>query len=158
MLRRHGDTCLWLFSDSDYRSWIENDDQAAFLWMSATPGSGKTVLASVVSQHLEESSTFTRCTDKVLVAYFFFDAKDDRLRNAGAVLQNILAQLLRQDPVAIYAHFAREPEYTEGRELSFAVLWRVFEQVVKDEKVRPLLIVIDALGRFLSSFGGRSNL
>jgi hypothetical protein len=82
------------------------------------------------------------------VAYFFCDDKDERLSTESAVLLNLLAQLLKQDP-GVLIHFSAESEYTVNRERTswnFGMLWRVFDRIVKDDKCRPMCVIIDALG------------
>jgi hypothetical protein len=82
------------------------------------------------------------------VAYFFCDDKDERLRTEFAVLLNLLAQLLKQDP-GVLIHFSAESEYAVNKERTswnFGMLWRVFDRIVKDDKARPICVIIDALG------------
>ena len=80
--------------------------------------------------------------------YFFCDDKDERLRTGSAVLLNLLAQLLKQDP-DVLVHFSAEPVYAANKKRTswnFGMLWRVFDRIVKDDKARPMCVIIDALG------------
>ena len=82
------------------------------------------------------------------MAYFFCDDKNERLRTETAVLLNLLAQLLKQDP-GVLIHFFDESEYDTHKERTswnFGMLWRVFDRIVKDDKCRPMCVIIDALG------------
>ena len=118
-------------------------DVSPILWIYGGPGCGKSVLASFISEELFSSG------GNVPVVYFFFDDKDDRLNDAKAALRNLLAQLLEQDPDAVFKHFLEELEFATHRantSWSFGMLWRVFERIIKDEELRPIRIVIDALG------------
>lgn len=118
-------------------------DISPILWICGGPGCGKSVLASFISEELFNSGR------NVTVAYFFFDDKDDRLNDAKAALRNLLSQLLEQDPDGVYKHFLQELEFATHREntsWSFEMLWRVFERIIQDEELRPISIVIDALG------------
>jgi Cdc6-like AAA superfamily ATPase len=148
--KRHEGTCSWMFSHKNYRSWLENEDNL-ILWIHGGPGFGKTVLSAVLSKELitdQRVSFGQECS----VAYFFFDDKDDRLKSSYPLLTNILAQLLRQNPNALI-HFFNEPVYNIDKEKTVwtvEMLWRVFRRIVNDEKLKPTIVIIDALGMFLS--------
>jgi hypothetical protein len=79
------------------------------------------------------------------VAYFFCDDKDERLRTEYAVLLNLLAQLLKQDS-GVLIHFSEYAVHKERTLWNFGMLWRVFDRIVKDDKARPMCLIIDALG------------
>lgn len=83
-----------------------------------------------------------------MVAFFFRDDKDDRLRTANAILVAILVQILQRQPEAL-VHF--EPERKNGRfgQWNLHMLWRVFERIVRDNRIKRLCLVIDALGMLL---------
>jgi hypothetical protein len=144
--KRHGTSCSWLFSDEVYRSWLEKEN-CPILWVHGGPGFGKTVLASVLTKVIlkETKISFGHGNS---VAYFF--DKDERLRTSHALLLNMLAQLLSQDPNAL-VHFTEEQDYNmelEKTEWNLGMLWRVFIQILKDEKTNPVFLIIDALGMF----------
>jgi hypothetical protein len=145
-LKRHQNTCSWFFADERYRDYVENDCNRV-LWINGGPGCGKSVLSSVLSKEL-------LCCDENIfggnysVAYFFCDDKDERLRTEFAILLNLLAQLLKQDP-GVLIHFTAESEYAVRKERTswnFGMLWRVFDRIVKEDKSRPMCVIIDALG------------
>jgi hypothetical protein len=145
--KRHGTSCSWLFSDVVYRSWLENEN-CPILWVYGGPGFGKTVLSSVLTEViLKETNIFGHGHS---VAYFFFDDKDERLKTSHALLLNLLAQLLSQDPNAL-VHFKEEQDYKlklEKTEWNPGMLWRVFIRILKDDKIKPIFLIIDALGMF----------
>jgi hypothetical protein len=150
LLKRHENTCTWLLSDKRYRAWVEKDDQP-ILWIHGGPGCGKSVSLSVLSKQLPGDANISFGGD-YSVAYFFCDDKDERLRTADAILVNLLAQLLMQNP-DVFKHFPTEFEYAACKEdrkeampWSFGMLWRVFDRVIKDDNVRPMCVLIDALG------------
>lgn len=83
------------------------------------------------------------------MVYFFFDDKDERLRDAPAALRNLLAQLLIQEHASVLGHFLRETQYCTSKKnipWTMGMLWRVFVQIAKDDKIRPIHIILDALG------------
>jgi hypothetical protein len=144
--KRHGGTCTWIVSHKNYRFWLENDDRL-ILWIHGGPGFGKTVLSAVLSKELI-SDRHTIFDQECSVAYFFYDDKDDRLKKSVPLLTNVLAQLLRQDPDA-HIHFSKEPAYATNKEKTVwatGMLWRVFSRIVNDRNLKPMVLVIDALG------------
>jgi hypothetical protein len=98
---------------------------------------------SVPSEELCRSSSL-KC---YLVIYFFCDDKDERLRSGQKVLTNLLAQILKQCTKALI-HFSAESEYNIFREKTswtFGMLWRVFDRIARDDNLRPICVVLDAL-------------
>jgi hypothetical protein len=144
--KRHGTSCEWLFINEHFRYWLENEDRL-ILWVNGGPGCGKTVMSSVLTEAIlsETNTSFGR---DHLVAYFFFDDKDDRLRTSHALFLNLLAQLLSQDRNAL-THFIQEEDYQKKlakTEWNLGMLWRVFLGILKDDTIKPVILIIDALG------------
>jgi hypothetical protein len=143
-LKRYEDTCAWIFSEKTYQDWVETN---GVLWIRGGPGCGKSVLSSFLSKEL--SGNLSSNSGKAfLVAYFFCDDKDDRLRTADAILANILAQVLKQAPKAL-VHFSTEPQYAVNKgkmSWNLGMLWRVFDRIVKDHNIGSICLIIDALG------------
>jgi DNA replication protein DnaC len=124
--KRHGTSCSWLFSNEVYRSWLENEN-CPIIWVHGGPGFGKTVLSSVLTEEILKETNIS-FGDGHSVAYFFFDDRDERLRTSHALLLNLLAQFLSQDPNAV-VHFTEEHDYKinlEKTEWNLGMLWRVF--------------------------------
>jgi Cdc6-like AAA superfamily ATPase len=145
--KRHETSCSWLFSDVVYRSWLENENCPIFCAYGG-PGFGKTVLSSVFTKEILKETNISFGHDHS-VAYFF-DDKDERLRTSHALLSNLLAQLLRQDPKAL-VHFIQEEDCQLNLEKTgwnSGMLWRVFIRNLKDDKIKPVFLIIDVLGMF----------
>ncbi|KAF8243670.1 hypothetical protein K440DRAFT_38583 [Wilcoxina mikolae CBS 423.85] len=142
---RHEGTCTWVSNDPRYRTWIEQSDKPV-LWVHGDPGVGKSVLSAVLTREVSndlQNHHGRHCT----VAYFFCDDRDARLSSADAILANLLAQLLKQKS-KVFGHFEQEWEFTVNGERtvwSFGMLWRVFERILKDEKIGILCLLIDGL-------------
>jgi hypothetical protein len=146
--KRHGTSCSWLFSNEAYRTWIENEN-CPLIWVYGGPGFGKTVLSSVLTKAILKETNISFGHGH-LVAYFFFDDKDERLRTSHALLSNLLAQLLRQDPKAL-VHFRQEEDYKlnpEKTKWNSGMLWRVFIRILQNDMIKPVFLIIDALGMF----------
>jgi hypothetical protein len=149
--KRHVGTCSWIFSNTDYRYWLENDD-GPVVWIHGGPGFGKSVLSAVLSKELKHICFDQECS----VAYFFYDDKDIHLKTSTALLTNVLAQLLRQNPKALI-HFSNEPVYNidKGKTAwAFGMLWRVFRRIVNDAKLKPMFVIIDAIGILSTHLAG----
>ncbi|KAF8137382.1 hypothetical protein EV363DRAFT_1428288, partial [Boletus edulis] len=86
---RQPDTCTWLHSTPEYRSWRNSED--TFLWLQGKPGSGKTILASFAIDSLENK----RLSGEALV-FFYCDFRNDRSTSAAEVMRSLLYQLLRR--------------------------------------------------------------
>jgi Cdc6-like AAA superfamily ATPase len=152
--KRHVGTCSWIFSNTNYRYWLENDD-SSIVWIHGAPGFGKSVLSAVLSKELIRDQHI--CFDQECsVAYFFCGDKDIHLKTSTALLTNVLAQLLRQNPRAMI-HFSKEPIYNIDKEKTswtFGMLWRVFSRIVNDAKLKPMFVIIDAIGMLSSHLAG----
>jgi hypothetical protein len=148
--KKHEGTCSWILSHQDYRFWLENDN-CPIVWIQGGPGFGKSVLSAVLSKELR-SDQHVSFDQECSVAYFFCDDKDDRLKTSHGLLTNVLAQLLRQNPNALI-HFSNEPVYNIDKEKTvwtIGMLWRVFRRIIYDDKLKPMIVIIDALGMLSS--------
>ena len=87
--RRTPFTGEWLLVEEKFRSWI-NGSGFSCLFCSGIPGAGKTVLTSLVIDHLESRIA----TIKPMVAYVFFDYKDQKRQTATAILRSLLKQVV----------------------------------------------------------------
>jgi hypothetical protein len=146
--KQDGTSYSWLFSDDHYKRWLENGDRP-ILWVQERLGIGKTVLSSILTEKILNETNISFGKDH-LVTYFFFDDKDEHLRTSDAVLSNLLAQLLSQD-LNTLVHFTEEESYKidlEKTEWNLGMLWRVLIRILKDEKIKPVIMIIDALGMF----------
>ncbi|KAJ7585152.1 hypothetical protein C8J56DRAFT_143240 [Mycena floridula] len=81
----------WLLNHPEFLAWKTGDGSLSpILWLKGIPGSGKTVLASIVIAELQRDSDST-------VAYFY--CRHDHARDIDAVLASILCQLAGALPV-----------------------------------------------------------
>ncbi|KAF2494506.1 ankyrin [Lophium mytilinum] len=85
------DTGLWICDTDQYRQWFESPRHGS-LWIKGVPGSGKSVLAASVAQHLKKEGTFP-------VLSFFFRQIIATNRNHRSLCQDWLAQLLPSSTV-----------------------------------------------------------
>ncbi|OAL50220.1 ankyrin [Pyrenochaeta sp. DS3sAY3a] len=83
-------TGAWLLNSSTYQQW-HGGDEYGMLWLRGIPGSGKSVLAASIIQHLLQQ-------EQVPVLYFFFRQIVDSNHTPRAALQDWLAQILLFSP------------------------------------------------------------
>ncbi|KAF8552318.1 hypothetical protein OG21DRAFT_151137 [Imleria badia] len=142
-LLRQLDTCTWLFSTGEYKSWRDTSD--SFLLLHGKAGAGKTVLASAAIQDLLE----TKHKEEFL-AYFYCDFRTGRSTSAVEVMRSVVAQLVASlcavmvDPEDLLDDLLKD---TNNRaELFYNVkgLSRYLSKIAKLCPRKPL-IVIDAL-------------
>jgi len=83
--QRHDSTCAWILRDQRFLDW-RDARYNAFLWYNAQPGSGKSVLASSVIDHLTGAGKKT--------AYFFYSFSKNYTRYVINGLRILALQLL----------------------------------------------------------------
>ncbi|CAG8253715.1 unnamed protein product [Penicillium nalgiovense] len=130
-------TCEWFTNHPLFQGWRDNTS-SCFLWVSADPGCGKSVLAkSLVDHKIRRSETRIIC-------YFFF--KDDHTEQKSAV----------------NAFFYTNPYSTILGEIpgwltkSFSSLWDLLVKVASNPNAGEIVCVLDALDECEGS--GRSQL
>lgn len=88
LLDRHQKgTCQWMLEDPRLQDWIQAKDSQAILWYNAKPGSGKSVLAASVIQHLASRGK------KVVHFFYSFNAPERKKGLNG--LRCMALQLMR---------------------------------------------------------------
>ncbi|KAH6908751.1 ankyrin repeat-containing domain protein, partial [Coprinopsis sp. MPI-PUGE-AT-0042] len=100
-------TGMWLIKGEKFRLWLEPNGNIKIFWGSGIPGAGKTLLASIVIQHLE-----ALCEEpdaKICVCYIYFRYSD----HAGLTVRHILEILVMQT-------HERHPEYQALIEQAYA--------------------------------------
>ena len=85
--RRQAGTGQWLLDSAEFQTWLKSSKQTLFC--PGIPGAGKTILTSIVVNHLTTQSP-NDSTIGVAYIYFNFRRKDEQKAN------NLLASLLKQ--------------------------------------------------------------
>nr|XP_036585321.1 NACHT and ankyrin domain protein [Colletotrichum truncatum]KAF6795218.1 NACHT and ankyrin domain protein [Colletotrichum truncatum] len=80
----------WLLSSPEFKKW--RNGELRRLWCHGNPGTGKTVLASIVIDYLR--SKFS-CNDKTACIYVYFDYRRQQYQGLGNILASLLLQLLQ---------------------------------------------------------------
>lgn len=80
-------TCQWMFEDQRFQDWFQSKELQAVLWYNAKPGSGKSVLAANVIQHLASRGKN--------VVHFFYSFNAPNRKHGISGLRSLALQLMR---------------------------------------------------------------
>jgi WD40 repeat protein len=132
-------TCGWLLEESSVKAWLTWTPGSHILWYSAPPGSGKSVMAAFMIQHLRDRG--------IEPQYFFFQYGDQKKRTLSHCLQCIALQAARYDTrFRDQLHSLAD----EGLVLAKAgpkLIWQKLfvSSLFRTEFAKPLIWVIDGL-------------
>ncbi|KAF9891451.1 hypothetical protein FE257_003917 [Aspergillus nanangensis] len=137
--RRVGETGKWLVDSPIFKQWDEGDEPQIMLCQ-GIPGSGKTVMASIVCHYLQDRYG----DDEVGFACFFCDFRRHNEKDISKFLLSLLCQLVQQQgfiPESIENWYAK---FKKRRSLP---LLREIEQVLHTvcRQFERLYVVVDAL-------------
>ncbi|KAJ2996238.1 hypothetical protein NUW58_g1038 [Xylaria curta] len=76
----------WILDSGAFKPW--RLEPGSFLWLHGIAGCGKTVLSSIIIDHLRDSSTGNSRT-----AGYYFNAREDEKRNVSRLLRSLILQL-----------------------------------------------------------------
>ncbi|PHH92415.1 hypothetical protein CDD83_7484 [Cordyceps sp. RAO-2017] len=85
---RQSGTGQWLLDSSEYKSWVENENQTLFC--PGMPGAGKTTLTSIVIEHL---TTLFQRDRNIGIAYLYIEYRRQAEQKACDLLASVLKQL-----------------------------------------------------------------
>lgn len=133
-------TCNWFLNNKQFQTWRE-EPCSSFLWVSANPGCGK----SVLSKSLVEEKLVTLNPQHASICYFFFKDTSPDSRSSTKALSAILHQLFSQKPVL--ADHALAAYASNGKELPdlFGELWNILVHAVTDPEAGEVICVLDAV-------------
>jgi Cdc6-like AAA superfamily ATPase len=130
-------TGTWILEDPTFKSWLA--EQHGILWCTGVPGAGKTILASIIIDHLVKMFE----TDNVGLAWLYMDYRGHDLQT----MENLFASLLRQ-------LVQKQGKILDSIIRSFGVSWKEAKlnlgeckTLLQEElhQFRKTIIVIDAL-------------
>ncbi|CAM1505036.1 Fc.00g106730.m01.CDS01 [Cosmosporella sp. VM-42] len=143
-------TCVWFTTHSLFQHWHQSKT-SRFLWVSADPGCGKSVLAKYLADDvLRSTSSRTTC-------YFFFKDDFEDQRSLTVAICCILRQIFDQRPRLITDEILQKVA-KDGERLTkcFLDLWEILVNVAKDPEAGEIVCILDALDECEES--GRSQL
>ncbi|KAI0867543.1 hypothetical protein GGS24DRAFT_495258 [Hypoxylon argillaceum] len=87
--KRYRDTANWIFRESGFNNWANGPD-TTLLWCSGKIGSGKTITAASVIDHL----LVTKSNPGAIVSFFFVRSDNQESLKAETIMMSILRQRL----------------------------------------------------------------
>ncbi|RMJ18522.1 hypothetical protein CDV36_001849 [Fusarium kuroshium] len=96
LAKRHPNTAQWFLDKDEFTQWRDGQsDTTSVLWCPGMPGAGKTVISSVVIDHLRQRSDDTT----IGIAFVYCDYKDRLNQTPCNLLSSLIKQLARQKQV-----------------------------------------------------------
>ena len=131
-------SCEWIKERETFQKWRESNSSAIY-WLTAKPGTGKSVLAGLVIDHLRE--LHRDCS------FYFFSHGDKLKSTVGPFLKSMARQMslmVDQASDCIVSACQKDPQIPTA---DYRTLWRKFylDGLLKLKSVKPQYWVIDAL-------------
>ncbi|EEA28223.1 hypothetical protein TMatcc_003457 [Talaromyces marneffei ATCC 18224] len=137
--KRVSETCNWVLKNKKFLEW-EQSDVSDLLWLSAKPGSGKSVVAkTLVDERLRATQP------GYAICYFFFKDISSYQRSPASALAAILHQLFSAIPSLV--RHALFPYELNGKELPLllGIMFGILIDAATDPAVTQIICVLDAL-------------
>jgi len=141
--RAIADSCQWLSRKESFRWWRDGEtgSQAKYLWLSAPPATGKSVLMSAVIDQLREESE--------ICAFYFFRGNNTASRTTRSFMLSVIAQMAIHS-AKFYEQLAEiDDQYTKIQSMPTRVLWqKIFVETLfnlSEGSTAPWYWVLDAL-------------
>lgn len=129
-------TCLWFTEHQTFRRWMAGLE-TKFLWVSADPGCGKSVLARRLIDH--------ELKPHKVIYFFFKDGYGDQ-DNAESALACLLHQFLEVTPNLFTDQVVESLEELGPKRIGgFSDLWKVFTEAIHGHNISSTIFVLDAL-------------
>ncbi|KAJ5690844.1 hypothetical protein N7462_005236 [Penicillium macrosclerotiorum] len=135
------ETGKWFLENDKFLDWRENEGPD-LLWLSAKPGSGKSVLAKTI---IDEGLATLSHQKQSAVCYFFFKDISPYQRKAISAISAILHQLFSALPSLV--QHALMAYYLNGKELLhlFDEMFDILCKAAADPAVGQVVCILDAL-------------
>ncbi|CAG7917050.1 unnamed protein product [Penicillium olsonii] len=136
-------TCEWFLKDERFCEW-RAATSPSILWVSASPGCGKSVLARALIDERRLSTSVTTSN----VCYFFFKDGIERRMHATDALSVILHQIFTKHPEKgsmVQIALSDHAELGSGLPRNFSALWQIFVNCVESPNAGEIIVVLDAL-------------
>ncbi|KAI1741319.1 hypothetical protein F4680DRAFT_447227 [Xylaria scruposa] len=118
-------TCSWVLSHPEFQRWHETTGPA-FMWLSANPGCGKSVIMSYLIDHFQSSVV----SNHTHICYWFFKSDNQEQESAIFALRGMLRQLLeaRRDVIQTVQEAAKGKNLDKLQDV-----WKLLTQAVQGE-------------------------
>ncbi|KAK8202736.1 hypothetical protein IWZ01DRAFT_515263 [Phyllosticta capitalensis] len=132
----------WLLQSKPFTLWRDDTDDHHRLWYTGAPGAGKSVLASIITNHLQEwSVTQSKAPKGALVACLFLSYKEK------PSLEHLFGSILRQlesssTEISCAVRCAFQECHKAGRSLRLCQITDLLSLLTRD---RQVFVVVDAM-------------
>lgn len=151
----------WFFDDPRVKHWRDTD-QSSILWLTSSPGQGKSSLAKALATQSHdwwEEGSLSSEGDTNIVYYFFLEGYARRMTAASSVCA-LLHQLFEKTPYSTFIHqtWARLPTKRRVKNLlkelsadfdrpwlDFDKVWPHFVRCASDARAEHFVCVLDAI-------------
>ncbi|KAL4780700.1 purine and uridine phosphorylase [Aspergillus varians] len=140
-------TGRWLLETTEFRGW---EQRKGVLYCPGIPGSGKTILSSIVINHLQEIYS---ADERVGIAYVFFDYRQQNEQKLRGILAILLKQLVHKLDLISADLNELYKRYHDGAHLQRDEIARLL--VTASNAYSRVYIVVDALDECSDSDGTR---
>ena len=146
--RRQEGTGQWLLDSDEFQEWLNQSKQTLFC--QGMPGAGKTIMASIVIDHL-----YTKYKTDVSIGIAYLYCNFQRQYEPSDLLASLLRQLVQRRSVILESMHSLY-EYHKDRQTrpSFDEISKILQSVVADH--RRVFIITDALDECRVSNRGRA--
>lgn len=136
--QRHPGTGLWFLQSKVFADWRVKENR--FLWLHGLAGCGKTVLSSIIIEHLQKEPL----SPHINLLYFFFDFNDKEKQSHENMIRTFIQQLYVQEEASRRSLDRPSKQYRDRNEQpSLASLEDIFASML--HRAAHTRIVIDAL-------------
>lgn len=153
--RRQEATGQWLLDSEQFKDWV--DGAGGTLFCHGIPGAGKSMLASIVNDHLEKTIRH-EAHKAVGIAYIFCSYRSQQEQTTVNLLASLLKQLLLAEESHISNDVTKlyENHRKRGTRPTLEEVFKVFE--IELSRYAQVYIVVDALDECSDENGIRQQL
>ncbi|KAI9432211.1 hypothetical protein H4582DRAFT_1821433, partial [Lactarius indigo] len=143
----HKGTAAWLTQGDSFKSWTTS---GCLLWVHGKPGSGKSILSSVIIRDLEDVCNAGFAS----MGYFYFDFKDTAKQDSRALLSSLLIQLSDQSDVYCDILLALYSTHRRGSvQPNDDALVQCLKTMLVALGETPIYLILDAVDECLNTSG-----
>lgn len=138
------ETFTWITKTPEYQRWLNQSTGTHLIWLSGSPGTGKTMMSIYLTEELEKIQSHH---GRFLVTYYFCEGRDPKRNNPVGLLRGLIYTLVRQRPT-LMKHLLTEYESQEDGLFSqdaIEPLWRILTMMINDPDAGSVYCVIDGL-------------
>ena len=150
------DSYSWILECKEYQKFMnwEDGNKHRLLWIKGDPGKGKTMLLVGVIREIEQLNLNP---ESLNLSYFFCQGTDEKLNTPTAVLRCLVWLVLSHQP-SLISHLRDKYDTAGGSvfdgDYAFYNLADAFKHMLKDTRLKRVLLVVDALDECLEQRKG----